>query len=203
MAKFLERLLNIKFYAAEDGNGGGDPNGGEPNGGGEPKPLSEEEVQKRVSEELEKQKADIEAKVRKEIEENQHLTDQEKFAKEKEKFEQEKKDFEKQRVEQTKALNVEKIKNIYIKAGVDERLADKLVAYVGTDYESEKKVAEETVEIYKKILEDNKANILANIQKNQPTPKGSGAGDDNSNSFFDKFNERDNKKTEQKNKYFK
>lgn len=216
MANYLKRLLESKHYAADGAGGaGGSGDAGTTNGngagGGEPNPndeaakkAREEEIQKEVDKRMAKQKAEIEAKVRKEIEDGQKLTDEEKLAKEREEFEKQKAEFEKQKIEQTKALNVEKIKNEYLKAGVDEKLVDKLVAHVGENFDEEKKSAEETIKIYQKILEDHKASVLAEIQGKQSTPKGSGDDDKDKNGFFSKYNERDTKeKKEPKNKYFK
>lgn len=219
MANYLKRLLESKHYATDGAGGAGGSAGGSASGtdgggsgGGEPNPndeaakkAREEEIQKEVDKRMAKQKAEIEAKVRKEIEDGQRLTDEEKLAKERKEFEKQKAEFEKQKIEQTKALNVEKIKNEYLKAGVDEKLVDKLVAHVGENFDEEKKSAEETIKIYQKILEDHKASVLAEIQGKQSTPRGSGGDDDkDKNGFFSKYNERDAKENkEPKNKYFK
>lgn len=216
MAHFLKLLLNSKKFATEPSGGGQPNNGGQPNGGGEPSgggdpnqpktppAPTEEEIQKRINEEVEKQKAEIEKKVRKEIEDNQNLTDAEKFAKEKEEFERQKQEFEKQKQEQTIALNVEKVKGIYLSGGIKEDLANQLVDKVGIDFESEKKKADEIVKLYKKALEDYKTDLLAELQKQQPTPNkrepNNGGG---KNSFFDKYNKKDDNQNTARDKYFK
>ena len=202
MAFYFKWLANMVKYQADDGGQGTGEggNGGEPKTDSTPK-ITEEQVQQRISEELEKQKAEIEQKVRKEIEENQKLTDTEKFEKEKAEFEKQKQEFEKTRQEQIKALNVEKVKGIYLKAGIKEELANKLVEKVGLEYDSESKSANEIVKLFNKALEEQKTKLLADLQKNQPTPTKSPSGVEENN-FFSKYNERENDKKAKKNKYF-
>lgn len=172
----------------------------------------EQEVENKVKEqvakmqlEFEQKKKELEQQARKEAIENSNLSETEKIAKEREEFEKEKAEFEKLKKEQTILLNTEKVKSIYVKSGLSDELVGELTSHIGQDGEYEIEHAKKICKMFEKHLDQYKSTILANVQKNQPSPSSEPKddGDDKGNSYFDKYNKPKTNEAQGKNKYFK
>lgn len=205
MPPYLLRMLMHKFYSPDDSGGMGEGgNNPDPNakGSGEPNAETEAEIQKRIKEAQEGQKAELEKQIRKEIEEEGKMTDLQKLQKEREKFEEEKKHAQEELDKQKVELNVSKVKVIYAKAGLSDKLIDMLTKDVTIDFSVEEKKANEFVKAYNEHIEKVKEDLKKGIQKSQPNAKQVDENKESKgNKYFKNKSEVVNEKT--RNKYFK
>ena len=165
MADYLKRFIFRTYFNTDE-------TGGQGGSGGQPNPTGNE-VEQQAQKLFESKKAEFEQQIRKEIEEQAKLTNEEKLAKERQTFENEKKAWQQKQEEQTKALNVEKVKNIYAKNNIPEKLVNELISLVSLDYSTSEKQANNIVSAYKKAIEDEISNLKTKQVNNQQTDTNS------------------------------
>jgi hypothetical protein len=172
-------------------------NGG---GSGEPNPQNGVvDVEAEVSKRLASKEEELRKQILKEIEEEKNLSDAQKLELERQKFAEEKLKWQKQVEEQTLALNVDKVKGIYVKAGLSNELVDLLATKVGLDYSVAESEANKVAKAINDFVEQKTKELKETVQKQQPSLQIKPENQDNNLSYFEKFNIQ----SETKSNYFK
>lgn len=162
------------------GTGSGDPN----------QTQTQQDVEALVKERMAKKEEELRKQILEEIENEKNLTEAQKLEVEKQKLAKEKEEWQKKLETETIALNVQKVKSIYTKAGFSEDMINLLVDGVKLDYTVEEKRANDIVKSINAFIEAKTKDLTNQIQSNQPSPTiKSGTNGSQTKSFFEQFNE--------------
>lgn len=174
----------------------GTNNGTEPvvntaNGSGEPQQnASQQDVEALVKARMAEKEEELRKQILEEIENEKNLTDAQKLEVERQKLAKEKEEWQKKLETETIALNVQKVKSIYTKAGFSEEMIELLVDGVKLDYSVEETRANNIVKSINAYIEAKTKDLTNQIQSNQPSPTMKGGNNGQvKQSFFEQFNE--------------
>lgn len=174
----------------------GTNNGTEPvvntaNGSGEPQQnASQQDVEALVKARMAEKEEELRKQILEEMENEKNLTDAQKLEVERQKLAKEKEEWQKKLETETIALNVQKVKSIYTKAGFSEEMIELLVDGVKLDYSVEETRANNIVKSINSYIEAKTKDLTNQIQSNQPSPTmKSGSNGQVKQSFFEQFNE--------------
>lgn len=169
------------------------------NGSGDPSTSKPDDIEKLVKERMAQQEEELRKKILEDIEKEKNLTEAQKLELEKQKLQRERDEWKKQLETETIALNVEKVKSIYNKAGLSEEIVNVLVENIGLDFTKEETKANNLVKAINSFVESKTKELTTQIQKQQPSPtikSGSQTSENQNSSFFDKFNEGGNQQNQ-------
>lgn len=198
MAQVQDPNINI----GDGQNNNGNPSVPNGSGSGDPKPQTNtENIEELVKARMAEKEEELRKKILEEIETEKNLTEAQKLEVERQKFQQEQENWKKKVETDTIALNVEKVKSIYNKAGFSEELINLLVNDVKLDFEVEQTKANNVVKAINSLLDSKTKELTNKIQSNQPSPTiKNGSTNGEKQSFFENFNQP---KNEPKQSFFK